>query len=33
MRGSGYEIGRIALKEVLEADDVSGKTTLLAQKY
>ena len=30
--GSGYEIGRIALKEVLEAYDVSGKTTLLAQK-
>ena len=27
--GSGYEIGRIAQKEVLEAYDVSGKTTLL----
>lgn len=30
--GSGYEIGRMALKEVLEAYDVSGETTPLAQR-
>ncbi len=30
--GSGYEIGRMALKEILKAYDVSGETTLLAQK-
>ena len=30
--GSGYEVGRMALKEILKAYDVSGKTTLLAQK-
>ena len=30
--GSGYEVGKMALKEILKAYDVSGKTTLLAQK-
>ena len=30
--GSGYEIGRMALKEILKAYDVSGETTPLAQK-
>jgi N-acetylglucosamine kinase-like BadF-type ATPase len=30
--GSGYEIGRMALKEILKAYDVFGKRTLLAQK-
>lgn len=30
--GSGYAVGRRALKEILKAYDVSGKTTLLAQK-
>lgn len=30
--GSGYEVGRIALREILRAYDVSGEVTLLAQK-
>ncbi len=30
--GSGYEIGRMALKEILKAYEVSGETTPLAQK-
>ena len=30
--GSGYEIGRMALKEILKAYDVSGETTPLAQE-
>ncbi len=30
--GSGYEVGKMALKEILKAYDVSGETTLLAQK-
>ncbi|MBI5678639.1 MAG: hypothetical protein HZC52_09195 [Planctomycetes bacterium] len=30
--GSGYEVGRMALKEILKAYDVSGETTLRAQK-
>jgi N-acetylglucosamine kinase len=30
--GSGYEVGRIALREILKAYDVSGETTPLAQK-
>jgi len=30
--GSGYEIGRMALKEILKAYDVSGGTTPLAQR-
>jgi N-acetylglucosamine kinase len=30
--GSGYEVGRTALREILKAYDVSGETTPLAQK-
>ncbi len=30
--GSGYEVGRMALKEILKTYDVSGETTPLAQK-
>ena len=30
--GSGYEVGKMALKEILKACDVFGKRTLLAQK-